>query len=112
MKTQAVAAGEFKAKCLKLLDEVASTRQALTITKRGRPVAQVVLIAAQRPLFGAMKGSVLVQRDVVAPVGDEWEAAACPACWSTRMRWSGGSTATCSFRVAPSGASPPRRRYG
>ena len=76
MKTHAVAAGEFKAKCLKLLDEVASSGQPLTITKRGRPVARVVPLPAQRPLFGAMKGSVLAQRDIVASVGDHWEAAA------------------------------------
>ena len=75
MKIQAVAAGEFKAKCLKLLDGVAATGQPLTITKRGRPVAQVVPMPGQRVLFGAMKGSVLMPRDVVAPVGDDWEAA-------------------------------------
>lgn len=76
MKIQAVAAGEFKAKCLKLLDDVAATGEPLTITKRGRPVAQVVPIPGQRPMFGAMKGSVLMQRDIVAPVGDDWEAGA------------------------------------
>ena len=34
-----IAAGKFKAKCLKLLDEVAESRQPLTITKHGKPVA-------------------------------------------------------------------------
>lgn len=76
MKTHAVAAGEFKAKCLKLLDDVAATGEPLTITKRGRPVAQLVPIPGQRPLFGAMRGSVLMQRDIVTPVGADWEAAA------------------------------------
>lgn len=76
MKTHAVAAGEFKAKCLKLLDDVAASGEPLIITKRGRPVAQVVPIPGQRPLFGAMRGSVLMQQDIVAPVGADWEAAA------------------------------------
>ena len=37
MKT--IKASEFKAKCLKLMDEVADTGQPLVITKNGRPVA-------------------------------------------------------------------------
>ena len=42
MKANIVPAGEFKAKCLNLIDEVAETRKPLVITKRGKPVAQVV----------------------------------------------------------------------
>ena len=37
-----IAAGEFKAKCLKLLDEVAEKRTTLVITKYGKPLAQLV----------------------------------------------------------------------
>ena len=75
MKTSSLAAGEFKAKCLKLLDDVAASGQPLTITKRGRPVAQLVPMPAERALFGSMKGSVLMQQDIVAPIDDEaWEA--------------------------------------
>jgi prevent-host-death family protein len=40
-----IAAGEFKAKCLKLLDEVAETRKTLVITKRGKPLAQLTPVA-------------------------------------------------------------------
>ena len=36
-----IAAGEFKAKCLKLLDQVAEKRETLVITKHGKPVAQL-----------------------------------------------------------------------
>ena len=75
MKASSLAAGEFKAKCLKLLDDVAASGLPLTITKRGRPVAQLVPMPAERALFGAMRGSVLTQHDIVAPVDDEsWEA--------------------------------------
>ena len=75
MKTSSLAAGEFKAKCLKLLDDVAATGQPLTITKRGRPVAQLVPMPAERALFGAMRGSVLTQQDIIAPIDDgAWEA--------------------------------------
>ena len=43
-----IAAGEFKAKCLKLLDEVAATGEALIVTKRGKPVARIEPAQARR----------------------------------------------------------------
>jgi prevent-host-death family protein len=42
-----IAAGEFKAKCLRFLDEVNKTRGPVTVTKRGKPVARVVPIPAE-----------------------------------------------------------------
>lgn len=36
-----IKAGEFKAKCLKLLDEVAETGEPIVVTKHGKPVACV-----------------------------------------------------------------------
>jgi prevent-host-death family protein len=49
-----IAASEFKAKCLKLLDEVAETRETLVVTKRGKPVAQVVPAEEPRSLIGTV----------------------------------------------------------
>jgi prevent-host-death family protein len=70
-----IAAGEFKAKCLKLLDQVAAERQTLVITKHGKPVAQVVPAPAEEEtLFGSMKGSVLYMGDIISPIDVEWEA--------------------------------------
>ena len=37
-----VKASEFKAKCLKIMDEVAATGEPVVITKYGVPVAQLV----------------------------------------------------------------------
>lgn len=71
-----VGAGEFKAKCLQLLDQVARDRESLTITKRGRPVARVVPIEAQGSLFGALRGSVIAADDLIAPVDERWDAEA------------------------------------
>jgi len=76
-ETRTIAAGEFKAKCLQLLDDVAETREPLIVTKRGAPVAKIVpASAAEVDLFGAMKGSVLWQGDIVSPILDEseWDA--------------------------------------
>jgi len=69
-----IAAGEFKAKCLKLLDQVAETRETLVITKHGRPVAQVVPVPAAKNIIGAMRGSVLWEGDIISPIDVEWEA--------------------------------------
>ena len=40
--TRTMPAGEFKAKCLKLMDEVNETSATIVITKRGRPVSRLV----------------------------------------------------------------------
>jgi prevent-host-death family protein len=70
-----IAAGEFKAKCLRLLDDVARTRKDILITKRGRPVARLVPAGEiQAPLFGRMKGTIRICGDIVSPTGERWEA--------------------------------------
>ena len=70
-----IAAGEFKSKCLKLLDQVATERQTLVITKHGRAVAQVVPMPPKVDPFGSMRGSVLYEGDIISPLENEWEAA-------------------------------------
>lgn len=75
MKNATIAAGEFKARCLQLLDAVAANREPLTITKRGRPVARLVpLPEAGGELFGALAGSVRQQTDLAGPIDEAWEA--------------------------------------
>jgi prevent-host-death family protein len=69
-----IPAGEFKAKCLKLLDTVAETRQPLVITKHGKPVAQLVPMEDAVELFGAMRGTGEVVGDIISPLDVEWEA--------------------------------------
>jgi prevent-host-death family protein len=65
-----VAAGEFKARCLALLDLVAETGEELVVTKRGKPVAR--LLPAEAP--PGLRGSVVWESDLVSPVGDRWDA--------------------------------------
>lgn len=70
-----IPAGEFKAKCLKLLDEVAEKRKPLVITKYGKPVAQVVPMPVKpRDIVGSMKGSVTILGDIISPLDVEWDA--------------------------------------
>jgi len=71
-----IAAGEFKAKCLHLLDEVAELRTPLVITKRGKPIAKLVPID-EKPvdIYGRMAGTVRILGDIVSPLDDlEWNA--------------------------------------
>jgi prevent-host-death family protein len=72
VKKRQVPAGEFKAKCLALLDEVAETGTSLVVTKRGRPVAEVVPYEAPKPLSGSVKIRVS-EDELLAPVAD-WDA--------------------------------------
>jgi prevent-host-death family protein len=69
-KAREVPAGEFKAKCLALLDQVAVTRQEIVVTKRGRAVARLVPIEKAPSL----RGSVLAADDIVDPVDVVWKA--------------------------------------
>ena len=73
-----IAASEFKAKCLELMDRLAARKlHRIVVTKRGRPVA--VLSPPPTPeeaadaFFGFMKGSVEAPEDFdfTAPVLDE-----------------------------------------
>lgn len=58
--TRTVKVSEFKAKCLKLLAEVAETGEELVVTKRGKALARVVPERAGKPttLQGSMKGLI------------------------------------------------------
>ncbi len=68
-------ASEFKAKCLKVMDEVAASGQAVVITKNGKAVAKLGPVAAQkRSILGLHKGQIEILGDIISPLEVEWEA--------------------------------------
>lgn len=73
-----IPASEFKAKCLAILDEVAQYGEPVIILKRGTPVAQLIPPPRRPHRFPqeALKGTVVIEGDVVSPVfpPQEWEA--------------------------------------
>jgi prevent-host-death family protein len=70
-----IGAGEFKAKCLKLLDEVQRQRKQVIITKRGKPVAKLVPVTERSARFiGSMRGTMDILGDIVSPIDVKWEA--------------------------------------
>lgn len=79
MKKKAIqiAAGEFKAKCLRLMDEVQQSKTPLVVTKHGKPVVTVLPFDEARPFpFGYMKGRISIHGDIVGPTGERWDAEA------------------------------------
>jgi prevent-host-death family protein len=74
MKT--MAAGEFKARCLRVMDGVQSTREAVVITKNGKPVAK--LVHADEPsdeVFGCLAGEIEILGDIESPIlpAEDWD---------------------------------------
>jgi prevent-host-death family protein len=70
-----MAAGAFKAKCLAVMDEVQSKRETVIITKRGKPVAKLVPVGAEKDeIFGFLAGQGRIVGDVVSPAFslEEW----------------------------------------
>ncbi len=82
--TLTIKASEFKAKCLKLMDDVADSGHQIVITKHGRPISRLVPYR-EKPtsLFGIDRGRIEILGDVIEPVDVEWEA-------DTGKTWSGG----------------------
>jgi len=73
-------ASEFKARCLRLMDEVNTSGQEIIITKNGKPVSKLVPYR-KRPqsLFGLHKGKIKSHDDLIAPVDTPWDACDDPA---------------------------------
>ena len=75
MIMRTIAAGKFKVHCLAIMDEVQAKRQAVIITKRGKPVAKLVPVEQEKDnIFGFYKGKIKITGDVVSPAlsPEEW----------------------------------------
>jgi prevent-host-death family protein len=75
MKT--VPAGEFKARCLRIMEEVRVKRVTVVITKKGRPVAKLVPADDEADeVFGRLRGVLEITGDVESPTvaAEDWKA--------------------------------------
>ena len=77
-----IPAGEFKAKCLAIMDEVQARGETIVITKRGKPVVRIAPLEGassempmRRSVFGFMRGTGTTVGDIVGPIvnENEWE---------------------------------------
>lgn len=78
MEVRKVSAGEFKAKCLKLMDAVKLEHTTIVITKYGRPIVKMVPLDEQpdkKPkIFGLLRGTVKINGDIIKPIDEDWNA--------------------------------------
>ncbi len=73
MKQTLIGAGEFKAKCLSLMDLVNEQKQEIVITKHGQPVAKLVPFLTEMPdLCGFLKGSIKIKGDIIHSPKIHW----------------------------------------
>lgn len=69
-----IKASEFKATCLKLMDEVAETGDEVVITKNGEPVSRLVPYREKpKSLFGCLRGVIEIKGDIMSPLEWEWD---------------------------------------
>ena len=75
MKTMAIS--EFKAHCLQVLGRVARTKETVAVTKRGKPLVEVIPFrhSDESPSPGKLSGTFVFEKDIVSPLGESiWSA--------------------------------------
>ena len=73
--SRTIKASEFKATCLRLMDEVAEGGEEIVITKNGHPTARLVPYRKQfGDWFGADRDTIEITGDIISPIEVEWEA--------------------------------------
>ena len=71
-----ISIGEFKARCLHVMETVRATRQPVLITKRGRPIAKLVPADEPSEFLGRLAGIVKIHGDIESPIEppEAWES--------------------------------------
>lgn len=68
-----ISVAQAKAHFSEVLAGVEQRRQAITIVRRGKPVAQIIPLDIPAPtLYGSMQGTLVEVGDIVGPTGGEW----------------------------------------
>jgi prevent-host-death family protein len=70
---ETLSVSKFKATCLSVLEEVKTKKKRVRITKRGKPIAEIVPVNTKEKDI-PLKGTVTFIGDIVSPVAeDDWE---------------------------------------
>ena len=78
-ESRTIKASEFKATCLRLMDEVAESGEEIVITKNGRPTARLLPYRKRfGDWFGADRARIEIVGDIISPIDLEWEAEVTP----------------------------------
>ena len=50
------------------MGQVAKTRESVVVTKRGKPLAEVIPFSTTRPAAGKLSEALVFEKDIVAPL--------------------------------------------
>ncbi len=67
----------FKAHALRVIDRISKTRERIVITKRGKPIAEIIPFqnSDEKPKSGKLSSVLVFEKDIVSPLDkDIWEA--------------------------------------
>ncbi|MGD8256134.1 MAG: type II toxin-antitoxin system prevent-host-death family antitoxin [Desulfobacterales bacterium] len=70
---ESLSVSEFKAKCLSVLQDVNKQKKRVIITKRGKPIAEVIPHESEEKEI-PLEDTVVFMGDIISPVAEEdWE---------------------------------------
>ncbi|MBU0768140.1 MAG: type II toxin-antitoxin system Phd/YefM family antitoxin [Proteobacteria bacterium] len=70
---ETLSVSKFKATCLAVLEDVDRQKKRVLITKRGKPIAEIIPVEHQKKDI-PLKDTVLFLGDIVSPVAqNDWE---------------------------------------
>lgn len=74
MKT--IAISKFKTHALRIIDEIAKSHESIVITRRGKPVAELISFrnSKDKPVPGKLAHTFVAEEDIVTPLGEDlWD---------------------------------------
>ncbi len=71
---ETLSVSQFKSTCLSVLEQVKKQKKRVLITKRGKPIAEIVPVLSRSPEI-PLKDTVTFIGDIISPLeAKEWEA--------------------------------------
>lgn len=68
-----MAISQFKAQALKIIDQVAENHETIIITKRGKPLAQIIPYQEEKSFAkpGQLIDTLVFEEDIISPLGED-----------------------------------------
>ena len=71
---ETLSVSQFKTTCLSVLDQVSRQKKKVLITKRGKPIAEIIPVAGPGEKI-SLKDTVTFMGDIISPLAvEDWEA--------------------------------------
>ena len=71
---ETLSVSQFKTTCLSVLDQVSRQKKKVLITKRGKPIAEIIPVVGPGEKI-SLKDTVTFMGDIISPVAvEDWEA--------------------------------------